>query len=190
MIVIFSPVACKVGQLAESDVPLHSYRGSVIGGVGVVREGHAIPYRVLIGKRRVCHWLFSPQELLKELEKFAFQGCGKAMTYDTAASGENVRWEGVGPGRDFHSLSYPLIFQGSTEAQRLVRIELMEKLRNQLDDIEKCAKEAAEVESEESGDQASGGVAEGSAMVEKQRIIIEELRKRFDFQFGDLERLR
>jgi len=31
------------------------------------------------------------QELLRELEQFAFQGCGNQMTYDTAASGENVR---------------------------------------------------------------------------------------------------
>ena len=31
------------------------------------------------------------QELLRELEQFAFQGCGSHMTYDTAASGENVR---------------------------------------------------------------------------------------------------
>lgn len=70
----------------------------------------------------------------------------------------------------------------------------MEKLRDQLDDIEKCAKEAAEYEDGKSHDQASGGGAEGgamlSAMAEKQRIIIEELRKRFDFQFGDLEKLR
>lgn len=76
----------------------------------------------------------------------------------------------------------------------------MEKLRNQLDDIEQCAKEAAAsstggggvAEGEESEPQASavepGGVA--NPMAEKQRIIIEELRKRFDFQFGDLERLR
>lgn len=75
----------------------------------------------------------------------------------------------------------------------------MEKLRSQLDDIEQCAKEATNAEAmasgshDQSGDQASGGTAqEGvvSAMAEKQRIIIEELRKRFDFQFGDLERLR
>lgn len=30
------------------------------------------------------------QGLLKELEEFAFQGCTKPMTYDTAAAGENV----------------------------------------------------------------------------------------------------
>lgn len=30
------------------------------------------------------------QSLLVDLEKFAFQGCGKPMIYDTAASGENV----------------------------------------------------------------------------------------------------
>ena len=77
----------------------------------------------------------------------------------------------------------------------------MEKLRNQLDDIEQCAKEAAvsggggSDKGEESEGQASaasaaepGGMA--NLMAEKQRIIIEELRKRFDFQFGDLERLR
>lgn len=79
----------------------------------------------------------------------------------------------------------------------------MEKLRNQLDDIELCAKEAASsggvigggAEGEGSENQASalaatpgGGVA--NLMAEKQRIIIEELRKRFDFQFGDLEGLR
>ena len=78
----------------------------------------------------------------------------------------------------------------------------MEKLRNQLDDIEQCAKEATAstgggggvARGEESEPQASalvvdpGGVA--NPMAEKQRIIIEELRKRFDFQFGDLEQLR
>lgn len=115
------------------------------------------------------------EELLKDLEKFAFQGCGKPMTYDTAASGEN----------------------SSTEAQRQIRVELMEKLRHQLDDIERCAKEATSVSvASESHDQATPTTRaqdEGSvmldAMAEKQRIIIEELRKRFDFQFGDLERL-
>ena len=77
-----------------------------------------------------------------------------------------------------------------------MRLELMQQLRSQLEDIEQCAREAT----------ASGGVAGGvaqdagtidtaegdvfSAMAEKQRIIIEELRKRFDFQFGDLESLR
>lgn len=81
------------------------------------------------------------------------------------------------------------------ETQRLIRIELMEKLRDQLDDIEKCATECGGVAGE-SPDQADGAVGgtEGStvlnAMAENQRIIIEELRKRFDFQFGDLERLR
>lgn len=30
------------------------------------------------------------QGLLKDLERFAFQGCGRPMSYDTAASGENV----------------------------------------------------------------------------------------------------
>lgn len=31
------------------------------------------------------------ESLLRELEEFAFQGCTKSMTYDTAAAGENVR---------------------------------------------------------------------------------------------------
>ena len=31
------------------------------------------------------------EALLRELEEFAFQGCAKSMTYDTAAAGENVR---------------------------------------------------------------------------------------------------
>lgn len=73
----------------------------------------------------------------------------------------------------------------------------MEKLRNQLDDIEKCANEAtvsggvvSEPHEEEDGASGIDRGAVVSAMAEKQRIIIEELRKRFDFQFGDLERLR
>ncbi len=74
----------------------------------------------------------------------------------------------------------------------------MEKLKTQLADIERCAQEATESEgvagqsgcvANQSGDQ--GGAEGGMVNVaEKQRIIIEELRKRFDFQFGDLERLR
>ncbi len=77
----------------------------------------------------------------------------------------------------------------------------MEKLRNQLDDIEQCAKEAASsgggggaVKGEESETESQASAADPGGvpnhMAEKQRIIIEELRKRFDFQFGDLERLR
>ena len=95
----------------------------------------------------------------------------------------------------------PFVFQGSTEAQRQARVELMEKLRNQLDDIELCAKQAASAggvvggraEGEESESQACAlppGSEVANPMAEKQRIIIEELRKRFDFQFGDLEGLR
>ena len=75
----------------------------------------------------------------------------------------------------------------------------MEKLQTQLDDIERCAQEATlsggvaskpdpEAAPEASAVGAHGGVV--NAMMEKQRIIIEELRKRFDFQFGDLEGLR
>lgn len=81
----------------------------------------------------------------------------------------------------------------------------MKKLRTQLDDIERCAEEATQSGAMSGGvaapdgmkdhtSDASAGAAEqggvASAMAEKQRIIIEELRKRFDFQFGDLERLR
>ena len=126
------------------------------------------------------------------------------MTYDTAASGENVRtfsmnmfWTGQEAELLYKGL-FKFPFQGSTEAQRLVRIQLMEKLRNQLDDIEKCAQEAVSSESVASGsddqsdDRAEGNSQRGvvSSIAEKQRIIIDELRKRFDFQFGDLERLR
>jgi len=65
----------------------------------------------------------------------------------------------------------------------------MEKLQTQLDDIEKCAKEAVHITAEATtpgtGGQASNNV------VEKQSLIIEELRKRFRFQFGDnLEKVR
>ena len=73
----------------------------------------------------------------------------------------------------------------------------MEKLRNQLDDIEKVAQEATTSASEgvasasADGEEAASKVATfQSTLAEKQRIIIEELRKRFNFQFGDLERLR
>lgn len=79
----------------------------------------------------------------------------------------------------------------------------MEKLRTQLDDIEKCAHEAAtssvgmvRESADQSGDESEGGATAlpvgmtTSSMIEKQRIIIEELRKRFDFEFGDLEQLR
>lgn len=77
----------------------------------------------------------------------------------------------------------------------------MERLKNQLDDIEQCAKEAAtsnvvngaEGEGSEASPKASGTIKSKGVvnpMMEKQRIIIEELRKRFNFQFGDLETLR
>lgn len=96
--------------------------------------------------------------LLRELEEFAFQGCPGSMTYDTAAAGEN----------------------GSTEAQQQRRSDLMEKLKDQLRDLEECART---VEKEEEG--GTGG--QGSDLAHKQHLIIEELRRRFDLQFGDLE---
>ena len=68
-----------------------------------------------------------------------------------------------------------------------MRSEMMEKLRNQLEEIEQCAEKATTID-DESERRRNGAVT--NSMAEKQKIIIEELRKRFDFQFGDLERLR
>ena len=99
------------------------------------------------------------ENLLRELEEFAFQGCTKSMTYDTAAAGEN----------------------GSTEAQQQRRSELMERLKDQLKDLEECALKANE--------QDGGETGVGGDIVHKQYLIIEELRRRFDLQFGDLERM-
>jgi hypothetical protein len=77
----------------------------------------------------------------------------------------------------------------------------MAKLKIQLKEIEQCAQVATAGQSfpqgggsgGEDGDETDGtgrvGVASNS-MSEKQKIIIEELRKRFDMQFGDLDRLR
>lgn len=96
------------------------------------------------------------ESLLHELEEFAFQGCAKSMTYDTAAAGEN----------------------GSTEAQQKLRSELMERLKGQLKDLEECARTSEGSDEEGRGD-----------LAEKQQLIIEELRRRFDLQFGDLERM-
>ena len=94
--------------------------------------------------------------MLRELEEFAFQGCpAGSMTYDTAAAGEN----------------------GSTEAQQQRRSDLIEKLKDQLRDLEECAR-SVEKEDEE---------GKGSDLAHKQHLIIEELRRRFDLQFGDLE---
>ncbi len=87
------------------------------------------------------------------------------MTYDTAASGEYT----------------------STEAQRHMRNTLMVKLQHQLTEIEKCAQQAA-VDEEEGSEVTEGGGA--NSMAEKQKIIIEGLRKRFDLHFGDLDQLR
>ena len=81
-----------------------------------------------------------------------------------------------------------------------MRTELMAKLKVQLEEIEQCAQEATASQSftqggsgGNDGDEIDGagrvGVA-SSSMSEKQKIIIEELRKRFDMQFGDLDRLR
>ena len=82
-----------------------------------------------------------------------------------------------------------------------MRTELMAKLKVQLEEIEQCAQEATASQSlpqgggsgGNDGDETDGagrvGVA-SSSMSEKQKIIIEELRKRFDMQFGDLDRLR
>ncbi len=84
------------------------------------------------------------------------------MTYDTAASGEYT----------------------STEAQRRMRSTLIEKLQIQLTEIEQCAQEATTVE------EGSEVRDAANSMAEKQKIIIEELRKRFDLHFGDLNKLR
>ncbi len=89
------------------------------------------------------------------------------MTYDTAASGEYT----------------------STEAQRHMRTTLMVKLQNQLTEIEKCAQQAA-AEEEDKGSEVNEGDRTSSSMAEKQKIIIEGLRKRFDLHFGDLDELR
>ena len=96
--------------------------------------------------------------MLRELEEFAFQGCPRSMTYDTAAAGEN----------------------GSTEAQQQRRSDLIEKLKDQLRDLEECARSV-----EKEGEEGNGG--QGSDLAHKQHLIIEELRRRFDLQFGDLE---
>ena len=72
----------------------------------------------------------------------------------------------------------------------------MAKLKTQLDEIEQCAQEATASQGTSQsgdGDVTDGAGQEGgvlSSMSEKQKIIIEELRKRFDMQFGDLDRLR
>ena len=83
--------------------------------------------------------------------------------------------------------------QGSTEAQRKMRTELMAKLKTQLEEIEQCAQEATASQALPQGseDETDGaGQGGGGSMSEKQKIIIEELRKRFDMQFGDLDHLR
>ena len=99
------------------------------------------------------------ESLLRELEEFAFQGCGKSITYDTAAAGEN----------------------GSTEAQQQRRLDLMERLKDQLKYLEECAQSVGKGET--GGEEAKGR----SDLLQKQYLVIEELRQRFDLQFGDLE---
>ena len=73
----------------------------------------------------------------------------------------------------------------------------MAKLKTQLIEIEQCAQEATAnhtlPQDGDHGDEVDGTGKVGGAsntMSEKQKIIIEELRKRFDMQFGDLDRLR
>ena len=77
-----------------------------------------------------------------------------------------------------------------------MRTELMAKLKTQLEEIEQCAQEATASQlpqGSSDGDEMDGAGQVGGAsnsMSEKQKIIIEELRKRFDMQFGDLDHLR
>ena len=72
----------------------------------------------------------------------------------------------------------------------------MAKLKTQLEEIEQVAQEATAANALPSGtdsDESDGAGHMGGAlnsMSEKQKIIIEELRKRFDMQFGDLNNLR
>ena len=99
------------------------------------------------------------ESLLRELEQFAFQGCAKSITYDTAAAGEN----------------------GSTEAQQQRRLDLMERLKDQLKYLEECAQSVGKREDEGERD------GERTDLAHKQHLVIEELRRRFDLQFGDLE---
>ena len=82
--------------------------------------------------------------MLRELEEFAFQGCPRSMTYDTAAAGEN----------------------GSTEAQQQRRSDLIEKLKDQLRDLEECARSV-----EKEGEEGNGG--QGSDLAHKQHLIRE-----------------
>ena len=57
----------------------------------------------------------------------------------------------------------------------------MEQLKGQLKDLEECARSVEEEPGEEAG---------RADLAEKQQLIIEELRRRFDLQFGDIERMR
>ena len=73
-----------------------------------------------------------------------------------------------------------------------MRSELMEKLRSQLAEIEECAQEVTTVTTSDPSGRPGGGATTilPNTLAEKQKIIIETLRKRFDFEFGDLDQLR
>ena len=76
----------------------------------------------------------------------------------------------------------------------------MAQLSHQLDQLAECAQEVgsacggvaggdmATVLLQGGSDSDQGGVA--ASLANKQRIIIDELRRRFNLQFGDLEQLR
>ena len=59
----------------------------------------------------------------------------------------------------------------------------MEKLKCQLRELEECAQKSCEG--------VRGGGEEGrGGLADKQHLVIEELRRRFNLQFGDLEQMR
>lgn len=110
---------------------------------------------------RLRQIIASPNEdkeaMLKELEEFAFRGCPNLSA--------NIQI----PDRTNH--------EKIIEEQRLKQKELIDKLKNQLQDLESYA--------------CQSGVLEmpSSVMMEKQKVIIDELKQKIDLPLDDLNKL-
>lgn len=125
-------------------------------------------------------------QLLKNLEEFAFRGIPEINKTDTIKSqptnnveetiinnktSENTSTEAQNNDSDYHTKN--LI--NSMENQKTRQCELIEQLKSQLEDLEKYAYETGEP------------VLPQSILVEKQKIIIDELKSKINLNLNEYE---
>lgn len=105
--------------------------------------------------------------LLKELEEFAFRGIPDSREVEIGLIQTN-------PNQDL----IPITSEDKLEQQRLKQKELIEKLKEQLEDLEKYAYETGDINSIPS-----------SMLLERQTVIIEQLKGKLPLNLDELDKL-